>query len=203
MGKMCIKAMAAVAACAAAQGFRPGICAHAAARPAAAPQAGLRIEKALYGDFSASAARPLCREVSDVVGRGGEIPVSNATFGGDPCHGMRKELEVVYVKDGVRRMSRTPEHASFALPRGATVVSAWYGVTDPLWTQPSPQAIDVTAKLAACVKPGGTIDCERLDCAFAGGDPAYGVVKETRITYVRDGVRHTASVPEGGSFRLQ
>ena len=198
---MNITAVAAMAACAIT------FCLRCEARSASADatadgQGRLRIVKALYGDFSTPVVRPLCRDVSGIVGRGGEIFVSNEAMGGDPCLGRKKELEVVYMDKGVRRISRTPEHASFRLPRGATVASAWYGVVDPLWRQPSPQAIDVTAKLAAMAKPDGTIECGRLDSKFAGGDPAYMVVKETRITYVLDGVSHTASIPEGGSFKL-
>ena len=110
----------------------------------------LKIEKALYGVF-VQPGRPNCVDVSVRLKPGERVSVTNDEFGGDPASMRHKALEVVYVLDGKERRDVVKENASYTLPVGAQLKSAWYGVIDPAWKPSGSQTTDITAALAACV----------------------------------------------------
>ena len=59
---------------------------------------------------------------------------------------------------------------------------------------------DFTDALAAKVVDGSLNI--RISNDLAGGDPAFGHLKEARVTYVFNGVRRTVSVPEHGCLAI-
>ena len=164
-----------------------------------APPHKLTIEKALYGVF-AQPGRPDCAEVSSFLKPGERVRVDNAALGGDPALMQHKKLEVKYVLDGREKCDVVKEHASYTLPNGAQLKSAWYGVIDPKWKSAEDVVVDITKKVAARVKDG-TVSV-KIDNKLAGGDPMYLTVKTARITYTYDGVTRTETLDENTVFNV-
>ena len=159
----------------------------------------LTIEKALYGVFAAP-TRPDCADVSSFIKPGVRVAVKNGALGGDPAAMQHKQLEVKYVLNGEEKCEVVKEHASYTLPAGAQLKSAWYGVIDPKWKPAEDAVIDITKKVAAQVKDG-TVSV-KIDNGLAGRDPMYMTVKTARITYTYDGVTRTATVGENTFFNV-
>ena len=159
----------------------------------------LTIKKALYGVF-ATPGRPDCSEVSSYLKPGVRVAVKNEALGGDPASMQHKALEVKYVLDGQEKCDVVKEHASYTLPVGAKLKSAWYGVIDPKWKPAEDMVVDITKKIAAKVKDGKV--SVKIDNGLAGGDPMYLTKKVGRITYTYDGVTRTTTVPENSLFNM-
>ena len=163
----------------------------------------LVIEKALYGIFSDSLQKDITAKLAAHVKDGSlKVAIDNSFVGEDPAPFRIKESRVTYVYDGARKTACVPENGTLAIPpagaesadKAHTLVieEARYGIfSDSLYK-------DITAKLVAQVKDG----CLNvaIDNAFVGEDPARGQVKESRVTYVYNGVRRTARVPENGTL---
>ena len=163
------------------------------------PPHTLAIEKAVYGVF-ARPGRPDCADVRNLVKPGEKIKVLNSTMGGDPAYLQVKELEVVYRLAGKTHKVLGKEHGTVAIPAGAEVVSAWYGVIDPAWKPSGDMTTDITAALAARVADGSLSVV--IDNVLARGDPAPMQHKEARVTYVYDGVRKTVVVKENAALSV-
>ena len=159
----------------------------------------LKIVKAVYGVF-AKPGRPDCSEVSSYLKPGERISVTNGALGGDPASMQHKKLEVVYVLDGKEKRDVVKEHATYTLPVGAKLKSAWYGVIDPAWKPAEDVVVDITKKVAAKVKDGKV--SVKIDNGIAGKDPMYLTKKVGRITYVYDGVEKTVTVEENATFNV-
>ncbi len=159
----------------------------------------LKIVKALYGVFDAS-GRPNCVDVASALKSGTRVYVSNNSFGGDPAPGKRKELEVVYELNGAEKRDVVKEYASYTLPVGATLKSAWYGVIDPAWKPAEIKVIDITEKVAAKVRDGAVSVV--IDNRLVGADPMPQAKKAGRITYVYDGVEQTVTIDESMTFTV-
>ena len=159
----------------------------------------LKIEKALYGVF-AKPGRPECSEVSSYLKPGVRVSVTNGALGGDPASMQHKKLEVKYVLDGHEKCDVVKEHASYTLPVGAKLKSAWYGVIDSAWKPAEDVVVDITKKVAAKVKNGKV--SVTIDNKIAGGDPMYLTKKVGRITYTYDGVEKTVIVDENMTFNV-
>ena len=159
----------------------------------------LKIKKALYGVF-AKPGRPDCSEVSSYLKPGVRVSVTNGALGGDPASMQHKKLEVKYVLDGREKCDVVKEHASYTLPAGAQLKSAWYGVIDPAWKPAEDVVVDITKKVAAKVKDGKV--SVKIDNKLAGSDPMYMTKKVGHITYTYDGVERTVTVEENATFNV-
>lgn len=110
----------------------------------------------------------------------------------------RVPIVVTNFVDEVAKASKRAEDGPVASTRGLQaargfrIVKATYGVDSRI--------VDVTERLRSAVKDGLLV--ERSGTHLCGRDPAFGVVKETRITYLLDGHEHTAIFREGDPIRL-
>jgi hypothetical protein len=99
----------------------------------------------------------------------------------------KKHLVAISVKEN---KSQTKENNRLVIKK------AEYGVFDA----DASHVVDITEKLASQVVQG-TIDVH-INNDFAGGDPLFGTVKKSRITYIYNGVSHTVEIPEGKNFTI-
>jgi hypothetical protein len=76
---------------------------------------GFRILRATYG--AGDRRRDVTDRVAALVnGDQLQLTVSNSVFGGDPAEGQRKQLRVIYLWQGIRYESITPEKATLSIP---------------------------------------------------------------------------------------
>ena len=162
----------------------------------------LVITKAVYGAFSSEGDgwADLTERVKARVRRGERsVPATNQFAGGDPAPNVVKQLRVDVSADGAKRSIVVGENQTLAVPEGAEVVRAFYGIL-PEESELVDRTVDITAKLAARVADG------KLDVVvnneLAGTDPAYLTVKELRVEYTLNGDRKRVTVGENRSLSL-
>ena len=167
----------------------------------------LNIVKAEYGYF-ADEDRKHCANVTEIVREwvaGGELTVfaTDEALKVDPAPGIAKQLLVNYRVNGANRQVRINQPHSAALPRGAEIVSAWYGIAGSLpAVDPPRQTADVTGKLAGLIKDGALTVAVNSELV-GGKDPAAGSPKkELRVEYLYDGVRGRAKANENKTLIL-
>ncbi|HEV7404388.1 MAG TPA: hypothetical protein VGO11_15715 [Chthoniobacteraceae bacterium] len=113
----------------------------------------------------------------------------------DPAPGTVKDVEIVYVVNGLRKTARFGQHEDIILPppRGVlTIVSALYGLPD--------RQVDATEAVRAAVVDGAV----HLPPKWGLGrvDPAAGKIKTVEITYLHDGVAKTARFEQSQELNL-
>jgi hypothetical protein len=165
-------------------------------------QAGtLKIVKAEYGYFADEDTKN-CANVTEVVRQsvaGGALTVvsDDGPMKVDPAPGFAKELRINYRVSGAAKQLRLNQLHSATLPRGAEIISAWYGLSSSLpEVDPPRKTADVTEKLASQVQDGALTAA--VNSALAGGnDPApASLKKEVRVEYLYNGVRGWAKANE-------
>ncbi len=122
-----------------------------------------------------------------------------------PSRGCETLPGAAHVVSAAVEARRRRECAGEAVKRHSLVIKkAEYGVFPELMRKkiapPPNSAIDITGKVTAEVKEGEINVL--LDGRFAGGDPARGLPKGTRVEYEYDGVRHTRIIEDGYRFRV-
>jgi hypothetical protein len=153
----------------------------------------LKIIKAEYGYFADGGIEKCTNVTSFVRSELAEgnltIHASNDRFGGDPAIGVIKQLRIDYKKGGVKKRVETNEGQSIALPEGAEIMDAYYGVVSNVpEKEPERKTVDVTDKMKQLVKDGileTTVNNQLND----GKDPASMFSKEVRVEYAVNGTR--------------
>ncbi|MDR1674911.1 MAG: hypothetical protein LBR86_00335 [Tannerella sp.] len=166
----------------------------------------LRIVKAEYGYFADESIWN-CANVTEIVRRavaGGQrvIHASNDLMGGDPAAGYYKQLRIDYHAGGADKQVKVIENESAMLPADAEIVRAYYGVIANVpESEPSPQTVDITAKIKELAKDGAVVAMVN-DALADGENPAPGSRKEVRVAYLYNGVRGWAKANEYRILKL-
>ncbi|MDR1102586.1 MAG: DUF3395 domain-containing protein [Tannerella sp.] len=178
----------------------------AAVRDVPASAGDLRIVKAEYGYFADEGIMN-CANVTETVRRlvaGGiqTVHANNDLPGGDPAPGTFKRMRIDYRIDGTDRRMTVNEGQSVALPPGAEIVRAYYGILSHVpEVEPVRQTVDVTAGVQALVKDGA-VTVKADDGLTDGKDPASGSKKELRVEYLYNGTRDRAKANENRQLVL-
>ena len=167
------------------------------------PVTDLKIFDAKYGNFADEIEKynnVTSRIINQLTKDNRTIKVSNDNLGGDPAHGERKIFCIDYQLNGSVIRKFANENSELALPKGAKVVRALYGViTDEI--EHKPQVVDIKDKLQSLIREG-TISVIIDNDLTGGKDIAPKQPKEARISYSIDGVRSFITVPEKRVFKL-
>ena len=136
----------------------------------------LKMVKAKYGYF-ADEDRKHCANVTELVSKfvaDGELTIiaNDGPLKVDPSPGIAKQLLINYRVNGVNKQVRIGQPHSATLPRGAEIISAWYGKPDAIpEIDPPRKTVDITGKLAGHIKDGALTVA--MNSLLAGGkDPA-------------------------------
>lgn len=182
----------------------------AAEKPGAPPQPELEVKKALYGVLSLEGSGMVdVTDVLDKMVKDGRLGVKASNdLAGDPAYLIVKQLRVEYEYKGKTLGKCVNEGEVLNLPDASgegnntlRIVRAIYGKFHEGGAAPPPiKTLDITGRIAERVK-GGKL-AVFVDNELAGGDPAYGAMKQLRVEYTLDGVSMRAEVAEGGELRL-
>jgi hypothetical protein len=183
---------------------------------------GIFVRSAFYG--RAGYGIDVTRQLQELAEEGGEMYVSNRTFGGDPLPGRRKFLTVTYVVEGRQLTQRVEENHTFRfqLPGPAYAGRRPPGMYEGRVVGREPDFAysgdEVGRRIVRAVygAHGRYVDVTEAVRSFAsngvkfkvanetfGIDPSKGNSKKLRVIYEENGETSEKSYDEGDEVRLR